>query len=301
MTNPLLFYLWEHSEIHQLYTPHFDELLQRADAIYMEFPCDYPDIVTEIEREVNNYRATGIFPKRLRDSELTTETYLARKWVSTQKRIILERYPECTFDHNAEDRESMQALVTQSLERGMEKKRQFYGKSTAYQRRREEAVLEQILAIPETTIVLFGAGHKNLAREAQRRREIEIIYSYPFVSQSFGIQGREYFEREGRVDRELYLREFLEDVSNAGLRKGYDLVGEEKDILAHEIAVQTSIEDIESYARRMKLGIGFIDPGDLFKQFVKGKEEIERRIETAMEKSSAIPRIAGIDERFFKF
>lgn len=224
MVNPVYFYLWTHSEIEELKTPILEQLVRQADCIFLEDVSSDLAITTEIENDFNRYSQKGILAEKLRPAvsgPFPTDpagAFLLNLTKGTTKRYVFEKTLEADFDYNGERDLSTFAFFKYHLGQALKIKQEFLQKSERYQQVRERDVAEQIVVIPETTLVLFGAAHQDLAEIVSRKRPTITHYPYPDYPLSYETKMMQAFRQTGSIDKELYLRCVMESIAEKALK-----------------------------------------------------------------------------------
>ena len=287
--DPALFYFWAHGgsrnydPMEELDTPTLHDLVDRADAVFLEFISSSLDGTGELEKDINEYVRTKEMPFKLRDAydyqmrlegKTTAEFFIADLLKGTSKRIVLEKTLAAPFDYNEESNMADMVFFAGSLEMAREARRRFLEVAEEYQGRRDRDVTEQIYAVPETVLVLFGAGHLEIEKRVAAKRPTEVhfpFYDYPV---QFDTQLRIKYRETGELDEELFLRKYAEDMSRKGVgtRFGKSISSRETDLLAHHYAsifTPDQIIGLKDYfvsCRRMLYGIS---QDDIFDSYLK--------------------------------
>lgn len=241
--NPVLFYFWAHGSIEntkesmiELDTLILKKLIKRANIIFKEFITDDIETVYQIEKDWNDYISNGEMSETLRlclDGQFpdTHTLYMAELMKGTNKRFVFEKSLEAPFDLEEENKNTNRAFLEYDLDRALEIKEEFLTESENYQIEREKSVSEQILAIPDTTLVIFGAGHPELEKEVANYRITETHYPYLDYPISYETQMRHEFRKTGKINKELYLRNMMEQITIKGVKE--NLKGREQDLVVH--------------------------------------------------------------------
>lgn len=281
MTNPTLFYYWIHDKEYnrdEFETQTLEGLIKRADVIFREFFEPRTDIVDEIEKDLNNYLLRRELSEKLRlclahkNRLFDEDRYLYPLVKDTGKRFAFERlYQEYDGDMDQEDKESDLAFFKYPIQTAMQIKAEFLAKYLAFHVRRERDVIDQILAIPETVLVIFGLGHKGM-EELVTDRPTEIHYPEPNYRLHYQTIRDQIFRITGQLDKDSYLRELMETISRSSINKKYgnNLTPKELTKLSLFYAdklTQEQIIEFGEYANRCsRLGFSTLDT---FESFLK--------------------------------
>ena len=294
--NPALFYFWAHSEIEELETQTFLDLVERADVLFVE--CVYPsyEIIDKFEKELNDYSQNGISTNEFRANFLTDAIdpmwpFILQSTKGSDKKYALERTITNFFDLNVLKGESDSAFFLYNLDTSLQMKRDFLSESCEYHIEREKDVAEQILDIPETTLVLFGTGHPELEKLVEHHRTTEIHYPYTeYITGHYINQMHQKFRRTGKIEPELYLRAMMEGIVRKALDVihggGLDMV--DLNFTIHHYAALFSPDQIVRYKDNLvscfKSSAG-ANCGDIFESYLK-KESLPP-VEQVLEKVRA--------------
>ncbi|MFH1500441.1 MAG: hypothetical protein ABIE22_00675 [archaeon] len=284
--NPALFYFWAHSEYNELDTEKARELIERADVIFEEHVSSDFAITDEIERDFKAFIERGIVSEKLAVSFLPdylpnqTEFILGHAR-ERGKRIVLERTLEADFDVNGGDEECIESFIyEEDWKRAFEMAKVHAKRNQIYQTKREADVAEQIVAIPETTMVLFGAGHPELEKRVATKRPTEVHFPYEDYPTSFDCQLNQKFRETGELDEELFFRRMMEGMA---LRAFKDLNGgissRVTDLTAYRYAEMLAPEQVLDYKNYMMSCSRFLGFSklDIFESYLKkeGLPQIE--------------------------
>jgi len=292
--NPALFYFWAHGSIGKGYnpmdeldTPTFRTLINRSDSVFLEFVSPNLDGSRELERDLNEYIKTGEMPIKLREcydyqiesqGETGYDFFIANLIQRTQKRIVLEKTLSAPFNFNEENDRASRAFFERSFNQALEAKRIFLEMNEKYQVPREIDVAEQISALPETTLVIFGAGHPQLERIVSAQRPTEVHFPYYNYNNGFATHLGMKYRETGEVNIELFLRSNAEGMVRKGINEKFrrSISSRETDLLAHHYASVLTPDQIVRYkdytvfCKTMLVGINFTD---ILESFLK-KESI---------------------------
>ena len=302
--NSILFYFWAHggpenyNPMDELDTSTFHDLVARAQTLFFEFPSPDLSVTAALEADINEYLQTQRKPLRLQMAydfqirnlkRLSAEFFAADLIKGTAKKVVLERTLEAPFDYLKESEKADLVFFESSLARALEARREFLAMSEEYQQARDRDVAKQICAFPETTFVLFGAGHPALAqRVAALGRPTEIHFPYPYYPCSFATQVRTKYRETGVLDQELFLREFAEGMACKGIDTlfGKKLSSREIDLLAHHYATSLTPNQILGFRDSLifcKTMLSNVSYGDIFasylqREHIAGVEEVHAEL-----------------------
>jgi hypothetical protein len=226
--------------------------------IFREFvtPRGMLHITREVEQDFNAYSQKGrLSPKfsgMLTHPESVEKRFLMDITKGTRKRYVLERSEAPDMNLDAEESRAVALFLREdvSLEAALQAMEGFLVRADGYEQRRESGVAEQIMSIPETTLVIFGAGHPDLERMvSSRRRPTEVHFPYPGYPLFYDVQMRMGFRQTTQVSIELCLRMVVERLAlNAlGNYDGKSISGTELNLLAHRYAALFSQDQILGY------------------------------------------------------
>lgn len=282
--NPALFYFWAHGGDHtynpmdQLDTPILRNLMERSEVVFQEFVSWNLESTAELERDWNTYIRTGDMPSKLKvcispSNPLEDYLFIANLMSKGRKRLMLEQYPRADFDFVGEDQETNNIFYESSLERAIAEKEAFLRKAQSYQLERESLVAEKIVMIPQTVLVIFGAGHPELPQKVALKKTTEIHYPYAGYPQMYETLMAMQFRVTGKVNPELYCRMQMENMSrNAIYDSGKKYTSRQLDLLAHHYATIMTPEHIVAFKDYMvsssTLLVG-ICASDVFDSYLK--------------------------------
>jgi hypothetical protein len=224
--NPVLFYFWKHSRKQQLRTKTLENLVRRADIVFQEGVTEDLELTRAIERDLNTYIRTRKIPRQLQrafDTEELSDNhkYLAGLMHGTGKRMKLERTIFPNFDYKTEAKGASVAFLLLDLETAHHLVEEFLEMAETYQEKREKKVAKQIVRIPKTTAVIFGAAHTELAKIVSRYRPVEIHYPYPGYITSYSTIMSQAYRQTKKLDMELFIRFNMESKALKAIEEGY--------------------------------------------------------------------------------
>ena len=256
--NPALFYLWAHgggrnyNPMDELDTPILRSLVERSEVVFLEFVSWDLKSTAELERDWNTHIKTGDMPSKLRacispSNPLEDYLFLAELMSKGRKKLILEKYPRADFNFVGEDQETHNVFYESSLERAIQEKEKFLWKAQPYQIEREKMVTETISTIPNTALVIFGAGHPELPQKVSLRRPTEVHYPYTGYPKSYAYETQMsmQFRITGKVNPELFCKSQMQNMSRNCISDGEKrYTSRQLDLLAHHYATIMTPEQI---------------------------------------------------------
>lgn len=209
--NPILFYFLEHSpNTHHITNDKLKELIARSPVVYVECVGDSLDLIEEEERNWNECISSGDLSQlRYINPPFSRLVYML---AGSEKRIVLERSVASEMeDHDQLHQHIMFAFYDSDLERSFEIAEEYLGKLIPYHQKRECRVAEDLLAIKETTTVLFGVNHLPMTRLVANKRPIETCTAFDDSAIPFQMKLWTKFRETSRLDKEMYMRTILEE------------------------------------------------------------------------------------------
>jgi len=289
--NPVYFYYWSHDlksiegleiNISELMTGTFTGLIRKSDVLFKEYVCSNQEIRAEIEDDFNNYIKKGLLPLKLEETIATDEetSFLLNLMKGTNKRVLFERSNEAPFDWNEEEDEVFNAFFRYPLNYFKGILKEYLTKTQNYSSERDKNTAEQIINIPETTLVLFGAGHPEIAEIVSSQRKTEIHFPYEDYPASYETQMTTLFRKTGEASVKLYAREIMERLARKATKQilNNETNMRKLDLIASHYASSLTFEkivgytDYLSFAKTIYLG-GGNHSGDIFESWLK-KEKL---------------------------
>lgn len=148
-------------------------------------------------------------------------------------------------------------------------------KTEDYQAERDKSVAKQISSIPGITLVIFGAGHPEIADRVAADRDIEIHFPYKDYKTSYDSQLRQLFRKTGKADVELFMRDLMDGLARAAIRRMSEngLTERELDSIADYYASTLKQDQIIAYVQYVnfasKIGMRGQDSGHIFESWLK--------------------------------
>ncbi len=303
---PLIsFYFTRHSRaVEELDTSLLKELIHKVHVIYHELPGNYlptelleglPEELVqrvrrenhrEFERGWNEYIASGkmsgltgeLFDLYADDSSTKALMFLANLMRGTGKRLFFERTTPPLFDYYKESAAPTDSFVLGKYDEAFKKVEAFLEKASEYETQREEEAADQLFSLLEPTLVIFGAGHRDLARRVSEKRPVEIHYPYKDYIWSFTDEMFEHYKKDKKFDREFFLRSEMEGMAKGVIETMYGetITSRELGLMIHYYSSSLTPEQIVTCNDYMisclRLLVG-ISPGDIFESFI-GKEHL---------------------------
>ncbi|PIN74779.1 hypothetical protein COV18_06180 [Candidatus Woesearchaeota archaeon CG10_big_fil_rev_8_21_14_0_10_37_12] len=281
MTNPALFYLWTHSNIDQLDTLAFEDPFCRANKVFFEL--NGPEREMRSAQDVlNAYIARGERTDLLEDVLCAHEdlNILAERMRDTEKRFVIELADEPDFDYYGIRLAAHNKFYTSDdLEAAMSAEAESLSRQWAFQIPRETAVAESIIAIPDTTLVIFGSGHTpSLPGKVAAHRPIELHHPYEGYPLSYETQLAHSYLKTGKIDRALFLRMHMEHLATRALNGIIDRTSVQDfeqaiGVLAHDYATLFTEDQIFAYRKSFIAGKKFdLSDAVLFRSFLEKHE-----------------------------
>ncbi len=220
MNNPALFYFWAHNRPLQLRTSRFKKVISQAEVIFCEKVSESLEELEAFEKAFHAYIQNKLISLKEFDTAYVHHARFLKNCARKGQRFIFERTLTAQGDFNKERqhrlvREDYKADCSffDAPDTVLEKK---YATLTAleeFQKPREENVVQQILAIHEPLLAIFGAAHLDIEARVKAYRPTEVHFPYQRYRSMYLAQLDLHFRANRSIDQNLFLRSIIERVA----------------------------------------------------------------------------------------
>lgn len=214
------------------------------------------EIIHDIEKYWNHYVSTGIFPPSKYVTTPSSQNhqrlvFLSDSMRNNNARLVLEKFVS-DMDFDRRKKEVKEAILNSSLDYAIKLQERFSFDLGKIQSEREERVVEDLYSLSEPTLVIFGVGHPTLVESVSANRRVEVHYPFSPYNDFYDTLMQLQFRKTGRIDRDLFLRSYMQELVYLVLKDSMNLSPRENLLVASHYAStlgQTNIVEFFDYYR----------------------------------------------------